>query len=340
MKEVAVVILNWNGKKFLEQFLQKVVDYSKNDAEIIVADNASSDDSIEYLKSNFPEVKIIQNSFNAGFATGYNLALKQIKAKYFVLLNSDIEVTEDWIKPVIKLMESDGNIAACQPKIRAYHQKDEFEYAGGAGGYIDKYGYPFCRGRIFQSMEKDSGQYDDTVEVFWASGACLFVRAELYHKYDGLDDDFFAHMEEIDLCWRFKNYGHKIMYCPDALVYHVGGGTLPKTSSRKTYLNFRNNFFLMYKNLPSNRLWKMFLSRLLLDAIAGSKFLFQGGYKDLWAVIRAHLSFYKNFGNLKKKRAKLEQKKVSMVYLSNIAFDHYLWRMKKFSQLDSKKFSK
>lgn len=339
MKEIAVVILNWNGKSFLEQFLQKVIDYSKNDADIIVADNASTDDSIEYLKYNFPEVKIIQNSFNAGFATGYNRALKQLKNKYFILLNSDIEVTENWIKPVIELMESDQKIAACQPKIRSFHHRDEFEYAGGAGGYIDKYGYPFCRGRIFQSMEKDHGQYDDVVEVFWASGACMFVRADLYHKYEGLDGDFFAHMEEIDLCWRFKNHGYKIMYCPDSMVYHVGGGTLPKTSSRKTYYNFRNNFFLLYKNLPFNRLWKMFLSRLVLDGLAGTKFLVQGGYKDLWAVLRAHLSFYKNLGDLKKKRAKLTQQKVSMVYLSNIAFDHYLWRIKRFSQLNPKKFT-
>lgn len=340
MKKAAVVILNWNGKKFLEQFLQTVIDFSKEDADIVVADNASSDGSIEYLKTNFPEVKIIQNSFNAGFAEGYNLALKQLKNKYFILLNSDIEVTEHWIKPVIELMENDENIAACQPKIKSFQHKDEFEYAGGAGGYIDKYGYPFCRGRIFQSMEKDIGQYDDVVEVFWASGACMFVRSELYNKLEGLDADFFAHMEEIDLCWRFKNQGFKIMYCPDSTVYHVGGGTLPKTSSRKTYYNFRNNFFLLYKNLPSNRVWKMFLSRMLLDGIAGTKFLVQGGYKDLWAVIRAHLSFYKNFGKLIKKRAKLNQQKVSMVYLSNIAFDHYLWQIKKFSELNPKKFTK
>ncbi len=340
MKEVAVVILNWNGNKFLKKFLPSIIKFSRADAEIVVADNASTDNSLEILQKDFPEVRVIKNEFNGGFATGYNLALKQVKARYYILLNSDIEVTENWINPVINLLKSNDQIAACQPKIRSYHKKDEFEYAGAAGGYLDKYGYPFCRGRVFQSLEKDLGQYDDAVEIFWASGACLFVRADLYHQFGGLDGDFFAHMEEIDLCWRLKNHGYKIMYCPDSVVYHVGGGTLPKTSSRKTYLNFRNNFFLMYKNLPDNRLWKMFLSRLLLDAIAGMKFLFQGGAKDLWAVVRAHLSFYRNLGKLKKKRAEFKQRKVSSVYLSNIAFDHYLWRIKKFTELDTDKFTK
>ncbi len=340
MKKVAVVILNWNGLRFLQDFLPSVIKYSKDDADIYVADNASTDDSVSYLKKNHPEVKIIQNHFNAGYAEGYNLALKEIDNKYYVLLNSDIEVTENWIKPVVELLESDENIAATQPKIRAFHDKECFEYAGAAGGYLDKYGYPFCRGRIFQSMEKDHGQYDDVVEVFWASGACMFIRAEYFHKYGGLDGDFFAHMEEIDLCWRLKNQGFKIMYCPYSLVYHVGGGTLPKSSARKTYFNFRNNFFLMYKNLPSNRLLKMFISRLFLDGLAGTKFLFQGGYKDLWAVVRAHMSFYKNLKRLRQKRAQLKQEKVSAIYWGNIAFDHYLWQLKKFSQLNQKRFSK
>ena len=246
MTKTAVVILNWNGKKFLEQFLPYVIKHSSSDAEVIVADNASNDDSVEFLKNNYPEIQIINNNENGGFSKGYNEALSKIDAEYYVLLNSDIEVTENWIKPIIDLMDSDKSIAVCQPKLRSYHQKEMFEYAGAAGGFIDKYGYPFCRGRIFNSIEVDNGQYDDTCEVFWATGAAMFVRAELYHKFGGLDNDFFAHMEEIDFCWRLKNEGYKIMYCADSVVYHVGGGTLPKNSSRKTFLNFRNNFNLLY----------------------------------------------------------------------------------------------
>ena len=340
MKKTAVVILNWNGRSFLEKFLPEVVAYSSDEAEVIVADNASSDDSVDFLKENYPDLKIIQNPTNSGYAGGYNEALAQLDHEYFVLLNSDIEVTEGWIKPIIDLMDSEPEIAACQPKIRSFHDKEYFEYAGAAGGFIDKYGYPFCRGRVFQKLEKDEGQYDDITEVFWATGACMFVRAELFIKLNGLDADFFAHMEEIDLCWRFKNAGYKIMYHPGSMVYHVGGGTLPNSSSWKTYLNFRNNFLLLYKNLPKNRLFKMFASRLFLDGIAGLKFLAQGGLKDLWAVIRAHLSFYASIRTSRRKRKLLNQKKVSMVYQSNIAFDHYIWRVKKFSELQPHKFTK
>ncbi len=317
-----------------------MIKYSQADAEVIVADNASTDDSIEVLKNEFPEVRIIQNNINGGFASGYNTALKQVEADYYILLNSDIEVTENWISPLIDLMEKDEQIAACQPKIRAYHAPEKFEYAGAAGGYLDKYGYPFCRGRIFQSLEKDNGQYDQVTEIFWASGASLFIRADLFHKIGGLDDDFFAHMEEIDLCWRLKNEGFKIMYCPDSVVYHVGGGTLPKTSWRKTYFNFRNNFYLMYKNLPQQRLFKTFIARLFLDGVAAMKFLIQGGLKDAFAVLRAHISFYKNFKTINRKRKQINQNKVSCMYDSNIAFDHFMWRKKYFSELSPKKFSK
>ncbi len=340
MKKTAVVILNWNGREFLKKFLPNVIKFSKDDAEIIVADNASSDDSIALLKSDFPDVRIIENKSNGGFAAGYNQSLKLVDAAYYVLLNSDIEVTENWIKPVIDMMEKDGMIAACQPKIRSFFEKDKFEYAGAAGGFIDKYGYPFCRGRVFQSLEEDKGQYDQACEIFWATGAALFVRAELYHKLGGLDDDFFAHMEEIDLCWRLKNEGYKIMFCPESTVFHVGGGTLPKSSSRKTYLNFRNNFFLMYKNLPQKRILKTILARLILDAAAAMKFLLQGGVADLWAVIRAHLSFYRNLRTLKQKRKAIHQKEVSSMYLSNIAFDHFLHGKKTFTELNPDKFSK
>ncbi|RLD44078.1 MAG: glycosyltransferase family 2 protein [Bacteroidetes bacterium] len=339
MKKVAVVILNYNGKKFLSKFLPLVIEHTAKDAEIWVADNNSLDGSIDVMQEEFPGIKLVENPYNGGFATGYNLALKQIEADYYVLLNSDIEVTENWINPVIELMESDPMIAACQPKILDYNKQSDFEYAGAAGGFIDKYGYPFCRGRIFQSLEKDEGQYNDPMEVFWASGACMFVRANVYHKFGGLDDDFFAHMEEIDFCWRVKSEGYKIMFCPSSKVYHVGGGTLPKKSPRKTYLNFRNNFSLLYKNLPSDRLLKTFVARLFLDGAAGIKFLLQGGFQDFVAVIEAHLYFYKNFKKLRKKRKELNQNPVSKIYKRNIAFDHYLHGKKKFSDLDKKEFS-
>ena len=339
MKKTAVVILNYNGRKFLEDFLPKVIEKSIDVADVWVADNNSSDKSVEFVKSNFPEVKVIVNSTNGGYASGYNTALRQIEAEYFVLLNSDIEVTDNWIEPIIKLMDSDINIAACQPKILSFHEPEKFEYAGASGGFIDIYGYPFCRGRLFQSMEIDKGQYDEATEVFWASGACLFVRSDLFLKYGGLDDDFFAHMEEIDLCWRFKNFGHKIMVCPTSEVYHVGGGTLPKQSSWKTYLNFRNNFSLLYKNLPSEKLFKVFAIRLLLDGVAGFKFLLQGGVQDMLAVIRAHFYFYRNIGKLKEKRKMLKQENVSHIYQGNIVIDHYILRKKRFSQLKKDLFS-
>lgn len=336
MKKTAVVILNYNGKKFLEDFLPTVIDKSKDVADIWVADNNSDDGSVELLRNSFPKVNLIINETNGGYATGYNLALKQIEAEYYVLLNSDIEVTDNWIQPVIELMDSDKNIAACQPKIRSFYQRDKFEYAGASGGFIDKYGYPFCRGRMFQSLETDTGQYDDAIEVFWASGACMFVRASLFHEYGGLDDDFFAHMEEIDLCWRFKNYGYKIMVCPSATVFHVGGGTLPKNSPLKTYLNFRNNFSLLYKNLPSNSLLRVFALRFMLDGIAGLKFLFEGGLQDFFAVIRAHFYFYGNIYKLHKKRKKLKQQKVSQIYDGNIVVEHYLRSKNRFSDLKIK----
>ncbi len=339
MKKVAVVILNYNGKAFLQKFLPGIIAKTGKDAEIWIADNNSLDGSIEMLEEEFPDIQTIENPFNGGFSNGYNLALKQIEADYYVLLNSDIEVGSNWIKPVVELMETDELIAACQPKILSYYKNEDFEYAGAGGGFIDKYGYPFCRGRLFQSIEKDEGQYDDAIEVFWASGACMFIKADLFHKVGGLDGDFFAHMEEIVLCWRIKNEGYRIMYCPASTVYHVGGGTLPNSSARKTYLNFRNNFSLLYKNLPSNRLLPTFIARLVLDGAAGLKFLMQGGFQDVIAVIEAHLYFYRNIGKLRKKRAALKQNKVDSVYNGNIAFDHYLKRKKKFSELDPNQFS-
>ena len=335
---VAVIILNWNGRKYLQRFLPSLIQYSKDEAEIIVADNASTDDSVLFLRSSYPDIRIIQNEDNSGFARGYNLALSQVEADYYILLNSDIEVTENWIAPVIELLEQDEMVAACQPKIRSFLEPKKFEYAGAAGGFIDKYGYPFCRGRIFLSIEEDHGQYDDVSEIFWASGACMFVKARLFHQFGGLDEDFFAHMEEIDFCWRLKNNGYKIMYCPTSTVFHIGGGTLPKVSWRKTYLNFRNNFILLYKNLPDDRLFRVFAVRYLLDTIAAFKFLFQAGFKDFWAVTRAHISFYRSLGKTKKKRQSLKHGSMQDVYGKNIVVEYYLMGKRKFSQLNMKKF--
>lgn len=334
MAEVAIVILNWNGKTYLEKFLPSVIKYSSGIAEIIIADNDSKDDSIAFLSKNYPDIKIIISSKNKGFAEGYNFALSKVKADYYVLLNSDIEVTENWITPVIDMMEKDRNIAACQPKLLSYYERDRFEYAGAAGGFIDKFGYPFCRGRLFQTLEKDEGQYDDEKEIFWATGACMFVRADLFHKAGGFDNDFFAHMEEIDLCWRLRNAGYKIMYCPKSKVYHVGGGTLPKISSRKTYLNFRNNIILYYKNLPANELIYVFIIRILLDGLAGLKFLFEGHYKDFAAVIRAHYYFYLTYRRQREKRMKIPHiKDRKLIYRLSIAMDYYLRGKRKFSEL-------
>ena len=337
--EVAVVILNWNGKKFLEQFLPGVVENSKGQAEVIIADNASTDDSVSFLKTNFPNIRIIQNRINGGFARGYNDALAQVDAKYFVLLNSDIEVTPNWIQPVINLMERDKQIAACQPKLMSFYNREKFEYAGAAGGFIDKYGYPFCRGRLFQTTEGDGGQYDDETEIFWATGACLFVRSDIYKEIGGLDERFFAHMEEIDFCWRAKNQGYKIMYCPDSTVYHVGGGTLPKKSWKKTYLNMRNNNIMLFKNLPGNRLYKVFVARLVLDGIAAIKFLFDGGFMDLFAVVKAHWVFFFMIKKLKEERKKKILMPVSKVLQKNLVYQYFLKGKRKFSELPKDEFS-
>jgi len=339
MKKVAVVILNYNGRNFIEKFLPIVIEYSSDVAEVIIADNASTDDSVAFIKSNFPDIRLIINNSNGGFSTGYNLALRQVDAEYYCLLNSDIEVTPHWIEPVIELMDNDATIAACQPKILSYNNKKKFEYAGAGGGFIDKYGYPFCRGRIFQHLEDDRGQYDDIREVFWATGACMFVRADVYHRFGGLDDSFFAHMEEIDFCWRIKNTGYKVMYCPQSKVYHIGGGTLPKSSAKKTYLNFRNNLSLLMKNLPSETVLGTILYRIILDWVAGIKFLVDGSFADLWAVTRAHLSFYRHLPALRKKRKKLSHRHVSQIYQKNIVFKHFLEHKKNYTELNLNDFS-
>lgn len=336
--KIAVVILNWNGKKFLEQFLPSVIACNSPQAEIIVADNASTDTSIAFLQEHYPGIRIIQNADNGGFAKGYNDALKHVEAEYYVLLNSDVEVTPGWIDRVIALMDTDPAIAACQPKIRAYHDRHCFEYAGAAGGFIDKFGYPFCRGRILEVLEEDKGQYNDVREVFWATGACMFVRAAYYHEVGGFDEDFFAHMEEIDLCWRMKNRGHKIFYCPDATVYHVGGGTLNKTSPRKTYLNFRNNLILLCKNHPPQLFIAKLFTRMVMDGIAGCKFLASGQWSHFTAVLKAHFSFYGSLGKTLKKRKALKkeikQYTTTAVYIHSVVADFYLRGKKTFTEID------
>ena len=336
MMEVAIVILNYNGKKFLEQFLPSVIQHSVG-AKIIVADNGSTDGSSELVKKVFPSVELITSSTNLGFCGGYNYALKQVEAKYYVLLNSDVEVTEGWLEPVIKLFREHSDIGAAQPKILSRKKQNEFEYAGAAGGMIDSLGYPFCRGRIFNSVEEDQGQYNDAVPIFWATGACHFVRAELYHQLGGLDEDYFAHMEEIDFCWRLQRAGYKIYYQGESTVYHVGGGTLSAANPRKTYYNFRNGLSLIFKHFPTRELiWKLPL-RLVLDWAAAFKFLIQPSPKDAWAVLRAHGYFISHLLGERAKRTKLKFQlgnfKVKQIYPNFLVVDYFLFGVKEFRKL-------
>ncbi len=337
-RKVAVVILNWNGKAFLEKFLPSIILNSAFVADIIVADNKSTDGSIDFLKTNFPYVRIIENATNLGFAGGYNEALKQVNSEYVILLNSDVEVAQNWIEPIISLMDDNKNIAACQPKILDYNKRNTFEYAGAAGGFIDKYGYPFCRGRVFNHLEKDLGQYSNSQEIFWATGACLFLRAEAFWKVSGFDADYFAHMEEIDLCWRLKNIGYSIYVEPKSIVYHLGGGTLNKISSRKTFLNFRNNLTTLTKNADSKFLFFKIIYRMLLDGIAAYKFLFEGNANHFLAVAKAHFSYYYYLPSTLKKRnelKKLKDFKYTQSYITqvNIVYLHFIKGIKTFSEI-------
>jgi len=304
--KVAVVILNWNGLELLKTFLPEVVGNSNYDgAEVIVADNHSDDGSIDYIREEFPEVKLVFLDKNYGFAGGYNRALKQIEAEYFLLLNSDVAPGKGWLPPLIEMMDSNPEVAVCAPKIKSYKEPEMFEYAGAAGGFIDKYGYPFCRGRLFDVLEKDEGQYDDPVPVFWGSGAAMMIRSDIYLNSGGLDEDFFAHMEEIDLCWRIKNRGYKIMSVPQSEVFHLGGGTLNEQNAYKTYLNFRNNLFMLVKNLPKKRFKRRILFRMMLDGVAALHFLVKGEFGFFGAVAKAHYSFYQGFSKMRGKRKEL-----------------------------------
>jgi GT2 family glycosyltransferase len=339
--KVAVVILNWNGLKHLSQFLPSVMASQWDNLEIVVGDNASSDGSVRFLQSTFPTVRIIQNDSNYGFTGGYNRVLRQVEADYYILLNSDIEVTPNWIRPVIELMEADEQVAAAAPKIKAYHRPTHFEHAGAAGGFIDSYGYPFCRGRIFYEVEEDRGQYNQSGEVFWATGAALFIKKECWDLTGGFDERFFAHMEEIDLCWRLKNLDYKIMYCAESEVFHVGGGTLDKENPFKTYLNFRNNLLLLKKNLSFGRAVFTISLRFCLDLLAIVRFMNEGKRKDAWAVSRAHQNFIRQLFKSNKqgiKVAKAHHSTLKCMYKYNIVWEFFIKKKKAFSDLGAEDF--
>lgn len=333
--KTAIVILNWNGKKFLEQFLPSLIDSLIPDSEIWVADNASTDDSLEFLANKFPSIKLLRLDKNWGFAGGYNKAFEKIDAEYYILLNSDIEVSKNWLTPLVEFMDKNPTYHACQPKILSYYEKDKFEYAGASGGFIDEGGFPFCRGRIFNKLEVDNGQYNDIVDIFWASGASLMIRSDIYKKLGGLDDSFFAHMEEVDLCWRIWNAGGKIAVVPESTIFHIGGGTLPRQSSKKTYLNFRNNHLLIYKNYPYNKLNKVFRKRFFLDMIAAAKFFMGGNFGDFKAVFKGRKDARKMRKNTPKSTA---TDFPPAVYRGNIVADHYFKGKKLFSELNKEKF--
>jgi len=343
---VAVVILNWNGLTLLEQFVPALLQHTPSWVEIVIGDNASTDQSVQFLKSQYPQIRIIQNEINYGYAEGYNKILEQVNAQYFILLNSDVEVTQGWVEPLIEYLENNQDVAVCQPKIRSYLNKEKFEYAGAAGGFMDKFGYFFCRGRLFDSLETDLNQYEDSCEIFWASGAAFFIRADWFRRAGGFDSMLFAHMEEIDLCWRLKLLGQKIAYMPGSIVYHVGGGTLSKLSPTKTYLNFRNNLILLYKNLePGNKL-KILIIRFFLDYLAWLRFIALFQFKHAFAVNRAHMSFLNGISTWKETKIKTSQditqpklKNLTGYYNGSIAADYFLRSKKYFSELLAKKIN-
>jgi GT2 family glycosyltransferase len=330
--KTAIVILNWNGKKLLEQFLPSIVKFSSDEAEIYVADNASEDTSISYIQHHFPSVKIVKNTENGGYAKGYNDALQKINADIYCLINSDVEVTQNWLNPILSVFNTDENTAIIQPKILSFKDKTNFEYAGAAGGFIDLYGYPYCRGRVFNDIEKDRNQFNDISEIFWASGACFFIRSKVYHQLNGFDEDYFAHQEEIDLCWRTQNIGYRVKYVGNSTVFHVGGATLKETDPQKTFLNFRNSLLNVVKNVPKK--WFLFVvfSRLLLDGIAGLKFMLELRPIHSLAILKAHFSFYTNFYKFLKKR-KVLQKKPHYNLHTSIVWQYFILGRKKFKDL-------
>ena len=333
-KTTSIVILNWNGSAFLKQFLPSLIEKTQlPNVEVVVADNGSTDDSIDILKKDFPTVKLIIFDTNYGFAGGYNKALALLDSDYYVLLNSDVEVTDNWLQPLLSYMNEHQDVAACQPKIRSYSQREYFEYAGAAGGFLDKYGYPFCRGRVFGTIERDNGQYDTVQDVFWATGACLIIRSEVFRTVNGFDDVFFAHMEEIDLCWRLKSRGWRIVCVPDSVIYHVGGGTLNMEHPRKTYLNFRNNLLLLYKNLPEEQLQKTFFVRFLLDYAAAFQLFITGKVPNAKSIFKARRDYKRMKPQFEtKRRENLKASKIdtySNLYPKSIVVQYYLKGKKK-----------
>lgn len=325
---VAVAILNWNGYEHLKSFLPSVVSHSK-EATIYVIDNASTDESVSLIKSEFPTVQLIINRENGGYAKGYNDGLQSVQEEFVILLNSDVEVTPNWISPVIQLMQSDAQIGIAQPKLLDYTYRTKFEYAGAAGGFIDYLGYPFCQGRLFQDLEEDNGQYNQNRELFWASGACLFIRNSLFKKMGGFDESYFAHMEEIDLCWRSKNVGYKVYYCAKSVVYHLGGGTLSAGNPRKTFLNFRNSLITLKKNDRSGFTYLKLFARLLLDGLAFIKLLIENGWNHAISIPKAHFSFYSS--NIVK--SEYQNANLTNIYKGSIVIDYFLKGKKKFLQL-------
>lgn len=344
MKDLAVVILNWNGKNHLETYLPSVNKFSVG-YDIILIDNHSTDSSVAFVEQNYPDIKIILNKENGGFAKGYNDGLAKITGlyEYYVLLNSDVEVTENWITPILDKMKSDELIAAMQPKILADKRRSHFEHAGAAGGFIDKNGYPFCRGRIFSNVEEDLGQYDDESQIFWSTGACMFVKGEVFHNLGGFDEDYFAHMEEIDLCWRMQIKAYKIYFSPKSTVYHLGGGTLNYMSPRKVYLNFRNSLFTLYKNYTGAFLFFKIFNRFLFDYVAVGMFLIKLDFKSMLQIFRAHVHFFRELKKLKVKRkyvqSEIKKKDFVGVYMRSIVWDFFLFGKKRFSQLDKAKIT-
>ncbi|NQV53808.1 MAG: glycosyltransferase family 2 protein [Flavobacteriales bacterium] len=338
--KVAIALLCYNNRDLLEQFLPEVIDHmpDSRDYAIFVIDNASTDSTQEYLRSLGDQINTITIEVNKGFTNGYKLGLAQIEAEIFCLLSSDVQISKNWLEPVVELFDNDPKVAVIQPKIRSWHEKDSFEYAGGSGGFIDTLGYPFCRGRIFYDTEKDTGQYDDVREIFWASGACFFIRTKVYDESGGLDDDFYAHMEEIDLCWRIKNRGFKILVCPSSMVYHIGGAVIAYGSPEKTFRNHRNNLIMMVKNLPSNELFPKIFARLVLDALAFINMIRRGQIKASFSIISAHWSFLLNIRKWLNKRKALSEWAVSYsrtgIYPKSIIKAYFLDGKKKFSDLN------
>lgn len=335
LPKVAIVILNWNGQNYLEKFLPSLLATAYDNKEIIVADNGSTDESVSLLKHHFPQIKLIRFNENNGFAKGYNMALQNIQADYYAIINSDIEVLPGWLRPIINLLEQDKLNAACQPKLLSSKNRNLFEYAGGAGGWLDSFGYPFARGRVFDICEEDKGQYDTTERVFWVTGAAMIIRSGVFNEMKGFDEYFFAHQEEIDLCWRMQLAGYKLYCCPSSVVYHVGGGTLPRGNSLKTYLNFRNNQIMLYKNLPWSQKWWKIPFRIFLDAVSALKGLFIGDGGYFLSILRAHFSFLKWILFRQNKSVFPEKKggKPAGLYKGNIVWEHFVKGKKYFSQL-------